>query len=94
MNRLLAETLTALNGLIAIAIIAAGVVIGYRLFNGSPFGVFFGGAVGVLVAALACGMIAYVALIERHLSKLAGAQRPASAPAPQTLPTGRRDPTL
>ncbi|TKT79968.1 hypothetical protein [Aquamicrobium sp. LC103] len=89
MNRILAETLTALNGVIAIAIVIGAAFMGYRLFSGSPFGVFFGAAIGLLIAALSCGVIAYLVLIERHLAKLAGVSRDEDIPA-----STRREPRL
>lgn len=72
MNRVLAETLTLLNGIIAVVIFIIGLAGGYRLSGGTMMGTLSGGFVGFLVAALACGTLAYLALIERHLAKIAG----------------------
>lgn len=71
MNRVLAETLTLLNGVIAIVIFIVGLAGGYRLSGGTMLGTLSGGFVGFLFAALACGTLAYLALIERHLAKIA-----------------------
>lgn len=91
MNRVLAETLTLLNGVIAIVIFIIGLAGGYRLSGGTMMGTLSGGFVGFLVAALACGTLAYLALIERHLAKIAGKSAPAldGEASPH-----RRDPTL
>ena len=72
MNRVLAETLALLNGLIAVAIFVSGLVAGYRMSGGALIGTLSGGFLGFVIAALACGTIAYLALIERHLAKLVG----------------------
>lgn len=71
MNRLLASSLNALNGLIAILIVFGGVLMGLYGTNGSAMGLILGAVGGFLVAVLACGVIAYLALIERHLAKIA-----------------------
>lgn len=88
MNRVLAETLTLLNGVIAIVIFIIGLAGGYRLSGGTMMGTLSGGFVGFLFAALTCGAIAYLALIERHLAKIAGSHRE------DTSPKTRRDPSL
>lgn len=91
MNRVLAETLTALNGVIAIVIVLAGAFFGYRVSGGALSTVLIGAVLGLLIAALTCGLIAYLALIERHLAKIAGKSTPAFDG--ETSPR-RRDPTL
>lgn len=72
MNRLLAQSLNALNGVIAVLIVIIGAAAGFYGTMGSPVGLILGGIAGFLVAVLACGVIAYLALIERHLARLAG----------------------
>lgn len=89
MNRALAETLTLLNGLIAVVIVAGGLFLGYRVAGGFGFAFIVGGVAGLIVAALACGTLAYLALIERHLARIAGSPRE-NRHESQT----RRDPTL
>lgn len=91
MNRVLAETLTLLNGVIAIVIIIAGLLVGYRLSGGTMMGIIMGGFVGFLFAALACGTLAYLALIERHLAKIAGSGSAQNASGQAAV---RRDPAL
>lgn len=88
MNRALAETLSFLNGLIAVVIVLIGLAAGYRISGGSMLGTLSGGFVGFLFAALACGAIAYLALIERHLAKMAGAD------LDEIGGTRRREPSL
>lgn len=90
MNRILAESLTLLNGVIAIAIFVIGLAGGYRLSGGTMMGTLSGGFVGFLFAALACGTLAYLALIEQHLAKIANAGSTASGNSGNR----RRDPTL
>lgn len=90
MNRVLAETLTLLNGVIAIVIFIIGLAGGYRLSGGTMMGTLSGGFVGFVFAALTCGVIAYLALIERHLAKIAGSSRSSLGSAEHA----RRDPTL
>lgn len=89
MNRFLAETLSVLNITIAFVIVACGMFLGYTNPYGGLLSLIIGTALGVLVAALACGLIAYLALIEEHLAKIAGNQHEGSA-----SPQSRRDPTL
>ena len=72
MNRALASTLSAVNGLVALFIVLFGGVIGYGLTGQTPAGVVIGAFVGFLVAAITCGLIAYLTLIERHLAQIAG----------------------
>ncbi len=90
MNRILAETLTLLNGIIAIAIFVIGLAGGYRLSGGTMMGTLSGGFVGFLFAALACGTLAYLALIEQHLEKIANS----NTNAPFSNDPRRREPTL
>lgn len=71
MNRMLAEALSILNVLISLMIALVGTIVGWRLF-GTAIGALSGLFVGVVFAALTGGIIAYLALIERHLAKIAG----------------------
>ncbi|BCH63071.1 hypothetical protein RvVAT039_02870 [Agrobacterium vitis] len=80
MNRFLARTLSALNILFALLIItiaaASGATRGmYYTGELSIPGAVLGGLGGILVAALVCGTIAFLTLIERHLSVLADAAK-------------------
>lgn len=71
MNKLLAQSLNALNGFIAILIVLIGAVAGLYGAAGSTIGLILGAIAGFLVAALTCGIIAYLVLIERHLARIA-----------------------
>lgn len=71
MNRILAETLSALNGIIALMIVMVGGYFGYLLAFGGIFSIMLGAALGMIVAALVCGVISYLALIESHLARIA-----------------------
>jgi hypothetical protein len=80
MNNFLAKTLSSINALIAIVILAftlSGATAASALGGSSMFlvGAIFGGIAGIVVAALVCGTIAFLALIERHLSEIAAATR-------------------
>ncbi len=72
MNRFLADTLSLLNGIIAVVMVLVGAYLGYRVQFGGFFTILLGSALGIIVAALACGVISYLALIESHLAKIAG----------------------
>ena len=74
MNRFLFDTLTFLNGFIAVVIIVISAGAGW--FN--PYfestqvvGVVLGALAGITTAALICGTIAFLALIERHMRTIA-----------------------
>lgn len=88
MNRVLAETLSAVNGIIALVIVLAGTYIGYKTPFGGIVAIFLGAGLGAIVAALVCGTISYLALIEGHLAKIAN-HKPESNPDYQ-----RREPSL
>ncbi|HBF30822.1 hypothetical protein [Rhizobium sp.] len=81
MNRFLAKTLSTLNAVFALLIIviatASGATGGGYYYSGemSIPGAILGGLGGVFVAALVCGAIAFLTLIERHLSVLAEAAK-------------------
>ncbi|WP_336741298.1 hypothetical protein [Aureimonas altamirensis] len=71
MNRLLANTLSAMNGFIAIVIVVAFGVSGWNTIGGNTIGMIFGVLIGIGVAGLVCGVVAYLTLIERHLRVIA-----------------------
>jgi hypothetical protein len=82
MNRFLAKTLSTLNAVFALLIIVIATASGatgggYYYYSGaiSLPGAIFGGLGGILIAALICGTIAFLTLIERHLSVLADAAK-------------------
>jgi uncharacterized membrane protein len=93
MNRILAEALSALNGLIAIIIVIVGAIVGFRMSDGALIPVVIGAVIGFLLAALTCGAIAYLALIERHLNKIASGAAHASVRMGDA-PRDRIDPSL
>ncbi|MEF2554059.1 hypothetical protein VQ042_22420 [Aurantimonas sp. A2-1-M11] len=72
MNRALASTLSAINGLVALVIVLVGAVAGYGLAGQSAAGALVGAIGGFVIAAVSCGVIAYLTLIERHLAQIAG----------------------
>lgn len=93
LNRFLFDTLKFLNGFIAVAIIALSAVAGwtYPIFRAAPpLGLLFGALAGVAFAALVCGSIAFLALIERHLRTIADRDSTSTAPAS----IGRQEPRL
>ena len=96
MNRLLAETLSALNVMLAITIIAGGALAAFCYpapWWPAPreFLAVVGGLVGVVIAAVVCGLIAFLSLIERHLRQIA---ENAARPSGFTTIDKRREPTL
>lgn len=89
MNRFLADTLSMLNVVTAALIIMVSFVIGSVV---GGIWLFLVPAFGVLVAAVGCGVIAFLALIEQHLSILA---ERAGVPSTKSMESGRRvDPEL
>ena len=75
MNRLIVDLLSDLVGLIAIALVVVGGVIGYRygVDAGSnlTFSAGFGALTGALAALVACGILSALVLIENHLRYIA-----------------------
>jgi uncharacterized membrane protein len=69
MNTLLVRTLEFLNGFIAVLIVGACTMSGMGAAGG--FGAVVGLLGGIVIAAVVCGLIAYLSLIERHLSTIA-----------------------
>jgi hypothetical protein len=90
MNRFLADTLSVLNVLTAILIIVGAAFWGY--VAGGVW-VFIGPIGGMVIASLACGAIAYLALIEGHLAAMAEGPRTQSE-QPRRGPQERAEPTL
>ena len=74
-SRFLAELLEAVNPGLAAVIVAAGGYLGYRWADGInenlTFGAGLGVVAGLIVAALVCGLIANLSLIEQHLALIA-----------------------
>lgn len=74
-SRFLAELLETLNPILAAVIVVAGGYLGYReaFFSGEnlTFGAGLGVVGGLVVAALVCGLIANLSLIEQHLALMA-----------------------
>lgn len=74
-SRFLAEWLETLNLAIAVAIVAMGGWLGYRMAFANAENLTFGAGLGVvgglIVAALICGLIANLSLIEQHLALIA-----------------------
>lgn len=90
MNRFLAQSLSIINGLVAILIIVGFTLAGRHFGMTAPgMGMMFGAIVGVIVAAFVCGLVAYMALIERHLAQMARSSGNTGAPAPR-----RQEPSL
>ena len=74
-SRFLAELLEAVNPALAVLIVAGGGYLGYRWADGInenlTFGAGIGAVAGLIVAALVCGLIANLSLIEQHLALMA-----------------------
>ncbi|SEQ38126.1 hypothetical protein SAMN05428969_2840 [Devosia sp. YR412] len=76
MNRLLADTLGVLNGVLAIVIILGGAVVGMGSTLGAGnriVGLAIGSVAGFFIAGGLCGLIAFLVLIESHLRDIADA---------------------
>lgn len=75
MNRLIVDLLADLVGVIAVALVIVGGVLGYRygIDVGANLTVTagFGLLLGALVALVACGMLSALVLIENHLRYIA-----------------------
>jgi len=95
MNRFIFDTLTFLNGLIAVAsvVICAYAASASPLLSQSAKAIsaILGGIVGLIVAALLCGTIAFMALLEQHLRTIAENSGKATSVAPVV---GRKEPLL
>jgi len=81
MNNFLAKTLASINAIIAVIILAfstfsAGAAASAQGGSGMFLvGALFGAIGGIVLASLICGTIAFLTLIERHLSVLAAAAK-------------------
>jgi hypothetical protein len=87
MNRILFDTLTFLNGFIALTIIAVSTLVGWNhpLFAAAkPIGAVLGGVFGLTAAAVICGTLAFFALMERHMRTIAE-----RGPVPRVHPSDR-----
>ncbi len=76
MNSILIDVLSFINGLLAAVIIGFCAVYGLVIAESDAslenlFGLLFGGIVGVVTAAVICGLVAALIQIERHLRVLA-----------------------
>lgn len=75
MSRFLADLLGAINAVLAALIVLVGGYIGFVVARmqqeNLTFGVGLGLVAGAVVAALVCGLLATVILIERHLRLIA-----------------------
>lgn len=76
MNKLLVRTLDFLNGILAVFIIGGCMMMG--AVSGES-GMVVGAIGGIVIAAVVCGLIAYLSLIERHLSSIAEASEDGAA---------------
>lgn len=74
-SRILAEALETLNMTIGAVIVSLGTYFGYRTAywagENLTFGSGLGFVAGLIVAALICGLIANLSLIEQHLALIA-----------------------
>jgi hypothetical protein len=74
-SRFLAELLETLNPVLAAVIVVAAGYLGYReaayVGENLTFGAGLGVVAGLVVAALICGLIANLSLIEQHLALMA-----------------------
>ncbi|MBW6422658.1 hypothetical protein KX729_14460 [Rhizobium sp. XQZ8] len=81
MNNFLAKTLASINAVVAIIIIALATFSGTEMVSAqggsSLAGAILGGVVGLIVAALVCGTIALLVMIERHLGVIAASVKKA-----------------
>lgn len=70
MNKLLVRTLGFLNGFLAFLIIIIPTALGIAL---GPFHAFIGTLAGIAIAAVVCGLLAHLSLMEKHLETIAEA---------------------
>lgn len=69
MNRWLVSMLATINALLAAIIVVLGAILGFTTLG--PVGLVVGLIGGFVVAAIVCGMLAALCLIERHLRVMA-----------------------
>jgi phage-related minor tail protein len=98
MNRFLFDTLTFINGFLAVIIIAGFTLQGWvnpYMQGAKVLGVIIGLLAGIAVAAVVCGTIAFLALIERHMRTIADrGPAPLVHPSDRLLDYGRQEPRL
>lgn len=101
MNRILFDTLTFLNGFLALIAVGLGAFVGWNMpmFAAmKPIGLLLGAGAGLTFAALVCGTLAYFALMERHMRRIAdsvaGAGAGRSGEFRAAPVTGRQEPRL
>lgn len=81
MNNFLAKTLSSINALVAIVILVVATLSGATAASAQGgsgmfvIGAVFGAVAGLIFAALICGTIALLVMIERHLSIIAAATK-------------------
>ncbi|MER9144274.1 hypothetical protein NKH92_16450 [Mesorhizobium sp. M0871] len=75
MSRLLVSILGLINGVIALGLILAGIALGQVYMPNQANAVIFGAVAGLAVAAIFCGGLAALLLIESHLRVLADEMR-------------------
>ena len=97
MNRLIFDTLTFLNGFIAILLIIVGAWLGSNMpifLSVRLVGAVVGGLVGLGSAAAVCGSLAFFVLVEKHLRTIAESSGEPRYSDSVDGETGRREPTL
>jgi uncharacterized transporter YbjL len=96
MNRILADMMSFFNIIIAIGIIFIGAQFGitFITFGGKFVGLAIGIILGLLGAALICGTIASITLIERHLNKIANSGGNSVKPSAPPNVSNRIEPRL
>jgi hypothetical protein len=91
MNRLLANVLSVLNVIAAISIIVAGASAGWDgMVNAQfgtawpePVGAAIGALIGLVAAAVVCGLVACIVDIRRSLSDIVDLELQAGTPRPR-----------
>lgn len=71
MSRLLVSILGLINGVIALVMVLAGIALGQVYMPNQANAVIFGAVAGLAVAAIFCGGLAALLLIESHLRIMA-----------------------
>lgn len=97
MNRFLFDTLTFLNGFLAVILIALFTFLGWfhpAFLDMRPVGLIVGALTGITAAAVVCGTIAFLALIERHLRTIAERRPTVAGSSERYDDRGRQEPRL
>ncbi len=85
MNNFLFKALASINAILAVIILAGSTISAgaAAAAQGGPgmfvIGALFGAIGGIIAASLVCGTIAFLTLVERHLSVLAAAAKSGNA---------------